>query len=54
MKVPYMLVVGEKEMNEGKVAVRKHGEGDKGAVTVDDFLVDTLEIIKKQLAGKKD
>jgi len=54
MKVPYMLVVGEKEMNEGKVAVRKHGEGDKGAVAVDDFLVDTLEIIKKQLAGKKD
>ena len=31
MKVPYMLIVGEKEMNENLVSVRKHGEGDKGA-----------------------
>ncbi len=29
-KVPYMLVVGEKEMNEGKVAVRRQGKGDVG------------------------
>ena len=28
MKVPYMLVVGEKEMNENKVAVRRQGKGD--------------------------
>src|SRR5216117_79596 len=31
MKVPYMLVVGEKEVNEGKVSIRKHGKGDLGA-----------------------
>ena len=30
MKVPYMLVVGEKEMNENKVAVRRQGKGDMG------------------------
>jgi threonyl-tRNA synthetase len=37
MKTPYMLVVGEKEMNTQTVSVRKHGEGDKGAVPVDAF-----------------
>ena len=30
-KVPYMLVVGEKEMNEKKVSVRRQGKGDAGA-----------------------
>ncbi|MFT3903240.1 MAG: threonine--tRNA ligase [Niabella sp.] len=34
-KVPYMLVVGEKEMNEGKVALRRHGKGDAGTIEVD-------------------
>jgi threonyl-tRNA synthetase len=34
-KVPYMLVVGEKEAAEGKVAVRHRTEGDKGAIHVD-------------------
>jgi threonyl-tRNA synthetase len=37
-KIPYMLVIGDKEIQEGKVAVRKHGEGDKGTMTVDDFI----------------
>ncbi len=37
MKVPYMLVVGEKEAAEGKVAVRKKGEGDLGSMTVEEF-----------------
>lgn len=36
-KVPYMLVVGEKEMNENTVAVRKHGEGDKGSIAIEEF-----------------
>src|SRR6187399_3260715 len=38
MKVPYMLVVGEKEMNENKVAVRRQGKGDLGVKGVDDFV----------------
>ncbi len=35
MKVPYMLVVGEKELNENKVSVRKHGKGDTGSMDID-------------------
>lgn len=37
-KIPYMLVIGEKEEQSGTVSVRKRGEGDIGAVSVDDFL----------------
>ncbi len=36
-KIPYMLVIGEKEMNDNMVAVRKHGEGDKGSQSIDAF-----------------
>lgn len=36
-KVPYMLLVGDKEMEEGKVALRVQSEGDKGTITVADF-----------------
>src|SRR5204862_6958088 len=38
MRVPYMLVVGEKEMNENKVDVRRQGIGDLGVEGVDDFV----------------
>jgi threonyl-tRNA synthetase len=37
-KIPYMLVVGEKEENTGTVSVRKHGEGDLGSMTVQEFI----------------
>ena len=37
-KVPYMLIVGEKEMNENTVSVRKHGQGDLGSMSVEDFI----------------
>jgi threonyl-tRNA synthetase len=37
-KVPFMLIVGEKEEAEGRVAVRKHGQGDLGSLTVDEFV----------------
>lgn len=33
-KIPYMLIVGEKEENDGSVSVRKHGEGDIGTYSV--------------------
>jgi threonyl-tRNA synthetase len=36
-KIPYMLIVGEKEAAEGTVSVRKHGEGDLGSITIEDF-----------------
>lgn len=37
-KVPFMLLVGEKEAADNKVAVRKHGEGDKGVMDLDEFV----------------
>ena len=36
-KIPYMLVVGEKEMSDGVVSVRKHGQGDVGSMTIEEF-----------------
>ena len=53
MKTPYMLIVGEKEMNDGMVSVRVHGEGDKGAVTVDAFIAEVQGIVKEQIKGKR-
>ncbi|MBC7388304.1 MAG: threonine--tRNA ligase [Opitutaceae bacterium] len=37
-KTPYMLIIGEKEQEEGTVTVRKKFEGDKGAVSPEDFV----------------
>lgn len=37
-KIPFMLIVGEKEAEEGKVSVRKQGEGDVGAMTIEEFV----------------
>ncbi len=48
MKVPYMLVIGEKEVNENKLAVRKQGEGDMGTKTIEEF----VEIIVKEKPNK--
>lgn len=36
-RIPYMLVVGEKEVENGEVSVRRQGEGDKGIMKVADF-----------------
>ncbi len=41
-KIPYMLVIGEKEVADGAVAVRSRKNGDMGVVAVDDFLRDAL------------
>ncbi len=38
MKVPYMLIVGAKEQENGEVSVRRRGEGDLGAVKIDDLI----------------
>ncbi|WP_080056634.1 threonine--tRNA ligase [Spirosoma aerolatum] len=37
-KVPYMLIVGEKEAADGKVSVRRKGQGDLGSMSVDEFV----------------
>ena len=36
-RIPYMLIVGEKEAENGEVAVRKQGEGDKGTIKIEEF-----------------
>ena len=36
-KIPFMLIVGEKEMNEKTVSVRQHGQGDMGSLSIEDF-----------------
>ena len=48
MRVPYMLVVGEKEMNENKVAIRRQGKGDMGTKGVEEFLQETKAEIKER------
>lgn len=47
-KVPYMLVVGEKEVHENKVAVRRQGKGDAGSKPVDDFIKEAVAEIKSR------
>ena len=44
-RIPFMLIVGEKEVENGQVAVRIQGEGDKGAMTVGEF----VEFFRSQL-----
>ena len=48
MRVPYMLVVGEKEMNENMVAIRRQGKGDMGVNTVDAFMQELLEEVRER------
>ena len=42
-KVPYLLIVGEKEVADGVVSVRKRKDGDKGSMTVAQFLEMTAD-----------
>lgn len=44
-KIPYMLILGEKEEESGKVSVRKHSEGDLGTFTIDEF----KQMLEKEL-----
>lgn len=37
-KIPFMLIIGEKEFNENKVSVRRHGAGDLGTFTLAEFI----------------
>ncbi|MBI5421464.1 MAG: threonine--tRNA ligase [Parcubacteria group bacterium] len=47
-KIPYLLVVGDKEIESKSVAVRKHGKGDEGALSLDIFTTRLLEEIKEK------
>jgi threonyl-tRNA synthetase len=50
LKIPYMLVVGEKEMNEKKISLRMHGSGDKGQKSVLEFINDAREEITQRVS----
>jgi threonyl-tRNA synthetase len=45
MKIPYMLILGEQEVNSGQLSVRKQGEGDLGTFSIDEF----AKIIEKEI-----
>ena len=47
-KIPIMLIVGEKEAESGKVAVRIQGEGDKGAMSVSEFVGFFQDMLEQQ------
>ncbi|MGB5363106.1 MAG: threonine--tRNA ligase [Aureibaculum sp.] len=44
-KIPYMIIIGENEENEGVISVRRHGGEDLGKMTIEDFSV----IVKKEI-----
>lgn len=48
-KIPYMLVVGEKEQSEGNVSVRSRSEGDLGAMSVEAF----TDMVRAKIATKE-
>lgn len=49
-RIPYMLIVGEKEMESNAVAVRRQGEGDKGSVSLEAF----VELFQEALAKEEE
>jgi threonyl-tRNA synthetase len=50
LRVPYMLVVGEKELNENKVAIRRQGKGDAGTKPLDEFINEISEEIINRIS----
>jgi threonyl-tRNA synthetase len=48
-KIPYMLVVGDKEAESGSVAVRTRAGGDEGVMSVDDFMAKCLKEIAEKV-----
>ena len=52
-RIPYLLIVGEKEAEENKVSVRAQGEGDKGQMTIAEFAAFMQELVAKELEANK-
>jgi threonyl-tRNA synthetase len=49
-RIPYLLIIGEKEVENNTIAVRKQGEGDKGSMKIDEFVNFINSEIKKEIA----
>jgi threonyl-tRNA synthetase len=52
LKVPYMLVIGEKEMLENKVSIRRQGKGDAGQLLVSEFVTNICEEILNRVSSE--
>ncbi|MBR7114787.1 MAG: threonine--tRNA ligase, partial [Alistipes sp.] len=52
-RIPFLLIVGEKEAAEGKVSVRVQGEGDKGAMSVEEFAAHINSLVKAETEANK-
>ncbi|MCU0472130.1 MAG: threonine--tRNA ligase [Bacteroidales bacterium] len=50
-RIPYLLIIGEKEAESGTVAVRKQGEGDKGSMKIEEFVDFIRSEIKKEIGN---
>lgn len=50
-RIPYLLIVGEKEAEAGSVSVRRQGEGDKGSMTKNEFADFITKEVREQLSG---
>jgi threonyl-tRNA synthetase len=48
-RIPYMLIVGEKEAENNVVSVRKQGEGDKGSMEIATFAAQINEEVDEQM-----
>ena len=52
-RIPYLLIVGEKEAEDGKVSVRAQGEGDKGQMTIAEFADFMKDLVAKEIEANK-
>ena len=52
-RIPYLLIVGEKEEAEGLVSVRAQGEGDKGQMTMEAFRDFLSGLVKQEVEANR-
>ena len=52
-RIPYLLIVGEKEAEENKVSVRAQGDGDKGQMTIVEFITFMKDLVAKEIEANK-
>ena len=52
-RIPFLLIVGEKEAAEGKVSVRVQGEGDKGSMTIAEFAAHINSLVDAEIEANK-
>ncbi len=48
-KIPFMVIIGEKEVENDEISIREHGKGDLGSMKIDEFITFIKKTIKNQL-----